>query len=51
VLGDFGGRSFLVEAIGEGRCLLARLAGELEGFAVLERSFYGQGFISPRRAP
>lgn len=46
ILGSSRRREFLIEAIETGQCRVARIGDTLAGFAVLEQSFYGQGFIS-----
>lgn len=44
--GNSGRRDFLAKAVKEEQCLIAMIEGIPVGFAVLEQSFYGQGFIS-----
>jgi ribosomal protein S18 acetylase RimI-like enzyme len=46
VLGDSSRRDFLDNAIKSGQCLVARVDGGVVGFAVLDQSFFGQGYIS-----
>jgi ribosomal protein S18 acetylase RimI-like enzyme len=47
-LGSDSRRTFLVEAVSAGRCLVARDGDRVDGFGILEQSFinYGQGFIA-----
>ena len=46
VLGNSGRRGFLVEAVEERRCYLAKVQDKFAGFAIMERSFYGHAFLS-----
>jgi ribosomal protein S18 acetylase RimI-like enzyme len=46
VLGDSSRRDFLDNAIKSGQCLVARFDGGVVGFAVLDQSFFGHGYIS-----
>ena len=46
VLGNSSRREPLVSAVRTGQCLIARIQDTIVGFAVLERSFYGNAFIS-----
>jgi len=46
VLGDSSRRDFLDNAIKAGQCLVARVEDAPVGFAVLDRSFFGQSYIS-----
>ena len=46
VLGNPSRRDFLVNAVKANQCLVARLRDTVVGFSILERSFYGQSFIS-----
>jgi GNAT superfamily N-acetyltransferase len=46
-VGDIAGRAaFLERAIRAGECWLARRNGEIDGFAVFDRSLYDQPFVS-----
>lgn len=46
VIGDHGRMGFLADAVGAGRCFVARLGTKLVGFVCFEHSFSGHGFIS-----
>ena len=46
VLGDSSRRDLLDNAIKAGQCLVARVDECVVGFAVLNQSFYGNGFIA-----
>lgn len=46
VLGNSGRRDFLDNTIKSGQCLIARTEDAPVGFAVLNQSFYGHGFIA-----
>ncbi|MCL0056123.1 GNAT family N-acetyltransferase [Dehalococcoidia bacterium] len=46
VLGNSSRRDFLANAVKADQCLVARTQNTVVGFGILERSFYGQGFIS-----
>ncbi|MGB2854440.1 MAG: GNAT family N-acetyltransferase, partial [Dehalococcoidia bacterium] len=46
VLGNSGRRDFLDNTIKSGQCLVARMEDAPVGFAVLNQSFYGHGFIA-----
>jgi GNAT superfamily N-acetyltransferase len=46
IIGDSRRWSFLANAIKVGQCLIARVDQTSAGFAVLEQSFYGHGFLS-----
>ena len=46
VLGNSGRQDFLDNAIKAGQCLVARMEDAPVGFAVLNQSFYGHGFIA-----
>jgi ribosomal protein S18 acetylase RimI-like enzyme len=46
VLGDSSRRGFLHDAVKHGQCLVARVDEGIVGFAVLDRSFLGQDYIS-----
>ncbi len=46
VLGDSSRRDFLNNAIKSGQCLVARVDDGVVGIAVLDHSFFGQGYIS-----
>ena len=55
-LGESSRRPFLSNAVRGGQCLVANSRQRVVGFAVLDRSFYGHGFISlhivhPERRP
>jgi GNAT superfamily N-acetyltransferase len=46
-VGDIAGRAaFLERAVWAGECWLARRNGEIDGFAVFDRSLYDQPFVS-----
>lgn len=45
-IGDSSRWGFLANAIKAGQCLIARNDETAVGFAVLEQSFYGHGFLS-----
>lgn len=45
--GEIGGRGpFITSAIAEGRCLVARDDGAIVGFAIHDRSLFGQPFLA-----
>ena len=46
VMGTDERDEYLAEAVRSSRCALARLDGRPAGFAVIEQSFYGYGFIA-----
>jgi len=46
LLGNSRRRDFLANAVKADQCLIARSQDTIVGFGILERSFYGQGFIS-----
>ena len=46
VLGNPSRRDFLDNAVKADQCLVAIIQNAIVGFAILETSFYGQGFIS-----
>jgi len=46
VLGNPSRRDFLVNAVKANQCLVAIVRDTVVGFSILERSFYGQSFIS-----
>jgi ribosomal protein S18 acetylase RimI-like enzyme len=46
LLGNTGQRDLVVGAVSLGRCFLASIENKLVGLAILEQSFYQQGFIS-----
>jgi len=46
VLGNSSRRVFLANAVKADQCLVAQAQNTVVGFAILEQSFYGQGFIS-----
>ena len=46
VLGNSGRHAFLDNAIKAGQCLVAIVDEGIIGFAVLDQSFFGQGYIS-----
>ncbi len=45
-IGDSSRWGFLANAINAGQCWIARIGETTVGFAVLEQSFYGHGFLS-----
>ena len=46
IIGDSRRWGFLANAIKAGQCLIARKEDTSVGFAILEQSFYGHGFLS-----
>ena len=46
VLGNSNRQDFLAKMVKEEQCLIAKIKGSLVGFAILEQTFYEQGFIS-----